>query len=292
MLGPEMPTRPGRARRITGQFGRALFRVFHGGSVSLAQAVAFLMLLGFFPLLLLLATLLSFSPALSAIAFEIVETLQTVLPPGSRGLVFEYFDRLAAEPVPPLLFGLIGTMLVGSQIVYTLTRAMQGLCPGARVLGFWKGQLRALGLMFVVIGPWVMTTVLMVFAKPFRERLTQELGLVRLVRLIWVAGYASLALLTAILVLVLLYRWGLAAPQRWRDVLPGAALATLLWWLVNSGFGYYVRGVPTVNVVYGGFAAVVGLLIWMYLMAMVVLIGVAFNAERQPHLTREPGTPH
>ncbi len=291
MLGPEMSPRPGRARRITGQFGRALYRVLHGGSVSQAQAVAFLMLLGFFPLLLLLATLLSFTPALSAIAFEVVEALQVVLPPGSRGLVFDYFDRLAAEPVPPLLFGLIGTMLVGSQIIYTLTRAMQGLCPGARILGFWKGQLRALALMFVVIVPWVMTTVLAVFAKPFRDWLTQEFGLVRLVRLLWVAGYASLTLLTAILVLVLLYRWGVSAPQRWRDVLPGAALATLLWWLVNSGFGYYVRRVPTVNVVYGGFAAVVGLLIWMYLMAMVMLIGVAFNAERQPHLKREPGTP-
>ncbi len=291
MLGQEVLTRPSQVRRLSGQFGRALFRVFHGGSVAQAQAVAFLMLVGFFPLLLLLASLLSFSPALSAMAFEVVEALQVILPPGSKRVVFEYFDRLAAEPVPPLLFGLIGTMLVGSQVIYTLTRAMQALCPGARTPGFWRGQLRALGLMFVVIGPWVVTTVLTVFAKPFRERLTQELGLVRLVRVIWELGYASLALLTAVLVLVLLYRWGVPAPQRWRDVLPGAALATFLWWLVNSGFGYYVRHVPTVNVVYGGFAAVVGLLIWMYLMAMVVLIGAAFNTERQPHLKREPGTP-
>lgn len=291
MLGLEVPSRPGLARRILGQFGRAVYRVLHGGSVSQAQAVAFLMLLGFFPMLLLLASLLSFSPGLSALAFEIVEALVVVLPPGSRRLVFEYFDRLAAAPVPPLLFGLIGTMLVGSQIIYTLTRAMEGLCPGARRVGFWKGQLRALGLVFVVIVPWVMTIVLTVFAKPFRDRMTEELGLARLVRVVWVAGYASLALLTAILVLVLLYRWGVAAPQRWRDVLPGAALATLLWWFVNSGFGYYVGHVPTVNVVYGGFAAVVGLLIWMYLMAMVILIGLAFNAERQPHLKRELGTP-
>jgi uncharacterized BrkB/YihY/UPF0761 family membrane protein len=31
--------------------------------------------------------------------------------------------------------------------------------------------------------------------------------------------------------------------------------------------------------VYGGLAAAIGLLIWMYLTALVVLLGAAFNAE-------------
>jgi len=55
-------------------------------------------------------------------------------------------------------------------------------------------------------------------------------------------------------------------------------VATLLWWLVNVIFGFYVRRVPY-NVVYGGLAAVIGLLIWMQLSAIVVFIGAAWNAE-------------
>jgi membrane protein len=35
------------------------------------------------------------------------------------------------------------------------------------------------------------------------------------------------------------------------------------------------------DVVYGGLAAAIGLLLWMYLTAVVVLIGAAYNAESQ-----------
>ena len=34
------------------------------------------------------------------------------------------------------------------------------------------------------------------------------------------------------------------------------------------------------DAVYGGLAAAIGLILWMYLTAMVVLLGAAFNAER------------
>jgi membrane protein len=61
-------------------------------------------------------------------------------------------------------------------------------------------------------------------------------------------------------------------------VLPGAMLATLLWWLVNVIFGFYVRRVPY-SLVYGGLAAVIGLLIWMQISAMIVFLGAAWNAE-------------
>ena len=42
--------------------------------------------------------------------------------------------------------------------------------------------------------------------------------------------------------------------------------------------GVYVRRMPY-DVVYGGLAAAIGLLIWMYLTAVVVLLGAAYNAE-------------
>ena len=60
--------------------------------------------------------------------------------------------------------------------------------------------------------------------------------------------------------------------------LRGAALATLFWWLVDVLFGIYVRRVPY-SVVYGGLAAVIGLIIWMQLSAVIIFLGAAWNAE-------------
>jgi uncharacterized BrkB/YihY/UPF0761 family membrane protein len=61
-------------------------------------------------------------------------------------------------------------------------------------------------------------------------------------------------------------------------VLPGALIASVLWWTADISFGLYVRKMPY-DVIYGGLAAAIGLLLWMYLTAVVVLLGAAYNAE-------------
>jgi membrane protein len=82
----------------------------------------------------------------------------------------------------------------------------------------------------------------------------------------------------AMVVLVLLYRLGGPGHAGLRNLLPGAAIATTLWWMVDIFFGLYVRKMPY-NLVYGGLAAAIGLLVWMYLTAMIVLFGAAYNAK-------------
>jgi membrane protein len=84
----------------------------------------------------------------------------------------------------------------------------------------------------------------------------------------------------AMAVLVAVYRIGRPGHKGIWEVLPGAAVATVLWWAADIIFGYYVRRVPY-NIVYGGLAAAIGLLLWMYLTAMIVLLGAAYNAEAE-----------
>jgi len=78
--------------------------------------------------------------------------------------------------------------------------------------------------------------------------------------------------------LTVIYRVARPQEDSMRNVLPGAMLATLLWWVVDVVFGVYVRRVPY-GVVYGGLAAVIGLIIWMQLSAVIIFLGAAWNAE-------------
>ena len=74
-----------------------------------------------------------------------------------------------------------------------------------------------------------------------------------------------------------------AAPVRpWRDpVVAGLAawgLATVLWFFSTLGFAWYVRNLARYNVMYGSIGAGIALLVWMYMIALVALIGCEFNA--------------
>ncbi|MGL4173473.1 MAG: YihY/virulence factor BrkB family protein [Actinomycetota bacterium] len=72
----------------------------------------------------------------------------------------------------------------------------------------------------------------------------------------------------------------LATPRRmsWRRDIPGAILALMLWVLasfgVRQGIGASVGG----SSIYGPLAATIIVLIWLYFLAIAVLIGAAFNA--------------
>jgi membrane protein len=80
------------------------------------------------------------------------------------------------------------------------------------------------------------------------------------------------------------YRLLVARPLRWRTVLPGAAVAAVAWTALQSVGGYLVaRRLQGASDVYGTFAVVLGLLVWLSLGAQVALLGAEVNvvlAER------------
>ena len=65
----------------------------------------------------------------------------------------------------------------------------------------------------------------------------------------------------------------------WRASLPGAALATALWFVATLSFGFYVTRFANYTRVYGSLGAAIALLAWLYLIALCVLIGSEFNAQ-------------
>jgi membrane protein len=74
-------------------------------------------------------------------------------------------------------------------------------------------------------------------------------------------------------------------PARWRWLMPGSILATLLWILVSFGFSLYVAYISDYNATYGSLSAIVVFLMWLFLSAYGVLLGALLNAEieRQTH---------
>jgi membrane protein len=63
-------------------------------------------------------------------------------------------------------------------------------------------------------------------------------------------------------------------------VLPGALFATIGWIVVSLGFSFYVNNFGNYSATYGSIGGVIVLMIWLYLSAMIILIGGEVNALR------------
>jgi membrane protein len=106
---------------------------------------------------------------------------------------------------------------------------------------------------------------------------------------IWRLARWPAALLSAMLVYAVLY---FAAPnaevRRFQWITPGAVTGVLLWILASAGFFVYVANFSSYSATYGAFAAVVILLVWLWLTNIAMLFGAELNAvidiRRSPDL--------
>lgn len=71
-------------------------------------------------------------------------------------------------------------------------------------------------------------------------------------------------------------------PVSAREVLPGAVLAALGWAVLGTAFGLYAASIVEASV-YGLLGGVILALAWLYLGALLLLLGAAVNAVRSGH---------
>jgi membrane protein len=95
-------------------------------------------------------------------------------------------------------------------------------------------------------------------------------------------------LLVVFFAIALLYRYGpnrRGARLRW--ITPGGIFAVLTWAAGSFALTTYVRNFDRLNEVYGSLGAVVALLLWFYMSALVTLIGAQLNAELELRTRRD-----
>ena len=98
---------------------------------------------------------------------------------------------------------------------------------------------------------------------------------------IGLARWAALIVLT-ILGLGVLYRFAPSRrPAQWRWLSPGAVLATILWIAGSAGFAVYVQNFGSYQETFGALAGVIILLMWLWISALLILLGAELNAEAE-----------
>lgn len=109
-----------------------------------------------------------------------------------------------------------------------------------------------------------------------------QVGLAPLARTGAQVGRWALLLLVVSVGLTVLYRYGPNQERpRWRWVSAGVVTAMAVWTAGSIGFSLYVTYLGRFNRTYGSVAAVVVLMLWLYVSALAVLLGAEVDAESE-----------
>jgi len=177
-----------------------------------------------------------------------------------------------------VFFGVVVALWSVSAVARTITEAFNVAHQVAETRRWWKQLLVSLAfgpiLAFVVI----FSVALMLIGPELVGRIAELVGLDELFVQLWRWLRFPVALFLLSVVLSVVYRFGPNAKQRLWSVVPGAALAVVLWAISSVGFSFYLINFANYGATYGSIGAAVGLLFYLYLCASVVLFGAELNA--------------
>ena len=271
---------------------RSIRKFFEHPTSTYAAALAYRGLFGLFPFVLIFVVLagvlgladfleLAINQASSESSQQVPQQLEPVIERGREQLqplqrMVEQAEKQAGGDL--LLFGVAVALWSISALVRTLTEAFNAAYEVPETRHWWK--VSALSLAFgPVLALMVIVSVgLMLIGPRLVERIAELVGLDELFVSLWEWLRFPIALSLLAVVLSLVYRFGPDARQRFRTVVPGAALAVVLWAISSVGFSFYLANFADYGVTYGSLGAAVGLLFYLYLSASVVLLGAEVNA--------------
>ncbi len=262
----------------------ALWRAFQHDAFAVAKGAAFSAIFTLFPAALLVASLLSESHTTAAFVREIGHAVGRILPEGTRASVLQYFSGTKPASVRFLITIAATTLWTGSGVMISWMEGFRNAYQMPKVWGLVKERMIAFLLVVLAGVPMAFSSFLLVFGNQIEAWIVYHVGheLGPYVLGLWTALRWIIATLTSIAVIGLIYHHGVPRTQPWHRVLPGAALATVLWFGSTVVFGVYLRHFSNYDVIYGSVATAIALLIWLYIVSMVVLIGAEFNAHRYP----------
>jgi membrane protein len=191
--------------------------------------------------------------------------------------------------VTALVFGLVTALYGASGAFGSVGAALNRVWRVEEGRGFVKHKLHNLMWTIALVALSLVTCVLVFLGGGLAEDVLGAIGLGGSVADIWRYARWPAALLSAMLIYAVVYY---AAPnvevRRWQYISPGAIFGVAAWILASAGFFVYVSHFSRYAATYGAFAAVVILLIWLWLTNVVLLFGAELNAvvdqRRAPHL--------
>ncbi len=231
--------------------------------------VAFYVFLSIFPLLLVALALTGLIGGQRAFD-SIMGTLESSLPAEAAGLFEQYVAEITQKPQPGILsVGLLLTLWSASAGFAALGESLNGVFDVEESRGFVKR--RAIAIAFALgAGVLLVAVAVLMLAGPeifAAVGLGAVFGIVR-----WPLAFAILAA-----ILYLMYRFlpnheGHAQGKS-GALLMGAIAGALLWVLATALFRFYVSNFGSYSKTYGAVGAVIVLLLWMQISAVIVLLG-------------------
>ena len=253
---------------------RMVYRYFADGIPQAAAELSYFLLFSMFPLLMFVNSIL----ARLDISIEGITPVLEMLPRTLRQLITTYLNQLSGTPsFSPMLIGIGLTLYFLSRAVRSMMRTVNDIYHVEVSRGMVKDVLISLGITAGFLVSVVCSFVLVVAGRALIRLLPQIVPIPQAV--LDATHDASFWVMIAFIFLFLML-FNCVVPNlhlKFREVWPGALFSLVAWILVSWVFSFYVDNMARYSVLYGSLAAIIVLMLWLYIVSIILLMGPQLN---------------
>lgn len=274
---------PGFQKMSIYDVGVFFTKSLRGGFITTrAASIAFHLFLAIFPAIIFLFTLIPYFPV-DNMEQEVFDVLSDVMP-NYAFLTFKetIADLLTTQRGGLLSISVLTTLYFSMNGINNLIVTFNNSALITKKRTWWKQRLLSLALtiilsIFITIG-----TILIIGSRSAVNYLLEQ-GIIRenWVLYLLFAGKWILVILLFYFSISLLYFVAPTERKKWQFFSVGSSVATLFSILFSVGFSSYVSHFGKYNKFYGSLGAIIVLLLWIYFLAIVLLIGFELNSSVQ-----------
>ena len=257
--------------------------------LAVAGGVVFFSLLAIFPAIAAFVSLYGLIADASTINAHL-SLAAGVLPAGAVDILHEQITRLTAKSDARLGLGFITGLAIA---LWSANAGMKAIIDALNVVYDEKEKrsfvkLNLLSLLFTLIA--ICSLMVALAAVVIAPMVLSAIGLSSLLSLSIAVLRWPLLLVLATVALAAIYRYGPSRTEpRWQWLSVGSAAAAIGWLITSVLFSWYIGHFGAYNATYGSLGAAVGMMMWMWISAIVILLGGELNAEIE-HQTAKDST--
>ncbi|MFN2305208.1 MAG: YihY/virulence factor BrkB family protein [Anaerolineales bacterium] len=244
-----------------------------------AASLAYYAFFSIFPMLLVIIVVGSFFVDRNVVQTQLLNLLQGVLP-GAKDIVIENIERVLELRGTVTFLALVSLTWSATNVFNLIAKNINRAFPSAQIPNFLKGRMLGffmflgLGLLMLLsFAASAISGLIPVINIPFNDKALHETFL-------WQVGAFMVPIFTNILMFWAIYHWIPMVKVSRKASLIGAVIAGIAWELLNNVFTWYLSsGLSTYRLVYGSVGTVVALLFWIYITAIIILMGAHLTAS-------------
>lgn|SRR5665648_20611 len=253
-----------------------IFRYKEADLPAMSAQITYYLILAFFPFLLFLINLLSFTPLSSEL---LITNFNTFLPNNTAILVKNLLvQTIQAKSKTLLLLGMIGSLWAASQGISAIIRGLNNSYDVKENRNFIKLSFIALIYTIGVTVMIIFAILMIVFGKIIGSYLFGLIGATTLFEIIWSFLRYGIALTIMLITFLLLYKYVPNRRLRFKNIIVGTIFTTVGWVTTSLLFSFYVNTFANYSKVYGSLGGVIALISWLYISTLIILLGGELNA--------------